>query len=123
VTDTVLIPALPLPVVILYSCGRQWHKVQELYVTVTPSSVTVTPSSRVHLLHVRKHLACPLGVQHAAHAEQRDHDDVAVTQLRTRTHLLRFQPEPVRQVDVLGPRTRRVRTEVEEYPLVAVVRM
>ena len=26
-------------------------------------------------------------------------------------------------LDVLGPRTRRVRTEVEEYPLVAVVRV
>src|ERR1035441_4098484 len=70
--------------------------------------------------HVFHYFGLAVGMQFVAHAAQRHADDVAVVELRARPHAAELQPEAMRQVDVFGPETRRVRAEVEEHHVLLI---
>ena len=56
----------------------------------------------------------PAGVQFFIHAPQRHADNITMMKLAAEV-IAKLQPQLMNQIDVFGPKPRRMRTEVHEY--------
>lgn len=71
--------------------------------------------------NIAHHFIRPIRFQFSIHSTQRHAYDISMMQFGARTAFAQLQPQPVHQVNVLRPQSRRVWPEIEKENILLVL--